>query len=142
MMNARVTHSGLSPMQEMVPWWKWFYYINPISWTLYAIIVTQLGDDSHVVSPHLFHERINVVKGALGNNLLQHQELHRCCLSPHSKDPGGCNSVREQISYSPSHENLARCVLVWVLWFHHPMGPKTLKPVEAGKSSFRVGTQS
>lgn len=37
-------------MQEMVPWWRWYYYINPVSWTLYAIIVTQLGDDTHVVS--------------------------------------------------------------------------------------------
>ncbi len=36
-------------VQAMVPWWRWYYYVNPISWTLYAIIVTQLGDDSHVV---------------------------------------------------------------------------------------------
>ena len=36
-------------VQAMVPWWRWYYYINPIAWTLYAIIVTQLGDDTHVV---------------------------------------------------------------------------------------------
>lgn len=38
-----------SDAQEMVPWWSWYYYINPVSWTLYAIIITQLGDDTHVV---------------------------------------------------------------------------------------------
>ena len=41
-------------VQEMVPWWSWYYYINPVSWTLYAIIITQLGDDTHVVSVSLF----------------------------------------------------------------------------------------
>jgi CDR ABC transporter len=29
----------------MMPgWWVWYYYLNPIAWTLYGIIVTQLGD--------------------------------------------------------------------------------------------------
>ena len=41
-------------VQAMVPWWKWYYYINPIAWTLYAIIVTQLGDDTHVVCTSSF----------------------------------------------------------------------------------------
>ncbi|BDA40539.1 Pleiotropic drug resistance protein 1 [Coccomyxa sp. Obi] len=36
-------------VNQMVPWWKWYWYINPISWTLYGIIVTQLGDDNTVV---------------------------------------------------------------------------------------------
>ncbi len=30
----------------MVPWWQWYYYVNPIAWTLYGIIVTQLGQDT------------------------------------------------------------------------------------------------
>eukprot|EP00884_Botryococcus_braunii_P023385 jgi/Botrbrau1/9730/Bobra.0388s0022.1 len=29
---------------QMPPWWSWYWFLNPISWTLYAIIVTQLGD--------------------------------------------------------------------------------------------------
>ncbi|KAK9916362.1 hypothetical protein WJX75_001804 [Coccomyxa subellipsoidea] len=37
-------------VNQMVPWWKWYWYVNPISWTLYGIIVTQLGDDNTVVS--------------------------------------------------------------------------------------------
>jgi hypothetical protein len=28
--------------QQMPPWWSWYWYLNPISWTLYAIIVTQV----------------------------------------------------------------------------------------------------
>ncbi len=30
--------------------WKWFFYINPLSWTLYGIIVTQLGDQENLIS--------------------------------------------------------------------------------------------
>ena len=31
---------------NMVPWWRWYYYVNPIAWTLYGVIVTQLGQDT------------------------------------------------------------------------------------------------
>eukprot|EP00891_Asterochloris_glomerata_P005114 jgi/Astpho2/5114/Aster-06326 len=40
----------LVPVTQMVPWWKWFFYINPLSWTLYGIIVTQLGDQENLIS--------------------------------------------------------------------------------------------
>lgn len=26
------------------PWWRWFYFINPVAWTLYGLIASQLGD--------------------------------------------------------------------------------------------------
>ena len=51
-------------VQQMVPWWRWFYYINPISWTLYAIIVTQLGDNSHRVNMPSLHWLLHI-DGAL-----------------------------------------------------------------------------
>ncbi|KAK9820341.1 hypothetical protein WJX72_009201 [[Myrmecia] bisecta] len=38
------------PLSRMPPWWKWYYYINPIAWCLYGIIVTQLGDDESLVT--------------------------------------------------------------------------------------------
>ncbi|KAK9836331.1 hypothetical protein WJX81_006307 [Elliptochloris bilobata] len=35
---------------QMVPWWSWYYYINPVAWSLYGIIVTQLGDREEEVA--------------------------------------------------------------------------------------------
>lgn len=37
-------------MQRMPGWWLWYYYINPISWTLYGIIIFQLGDFQNIIS--------------------------------------------------------------------------------------------
>ena len=28
----------------MPPWWKWFSYLCPPAWSIYAIVVDQLGD--------------------------------------------------------------------------------------------------
>lgn len=25
-------------------WWRWYYYICPISWTLYGLVASQFGD--------------------------------------------------------------------------------------------------
>lgn len=39
-------------MQSIPPWWIWFYYICPISWTLRGIISSQLGDvETRVTGP-------------------------------------------------------------------------------------------
>ncbi|CAI5503077.1 unnamed protein product [Closterium sp. Naga37s-1] len=34
----------LIPQPEIPVWWSWFYYINPIAWSLYGLITSQLGD--------------------------------------------------------------------------------------------------
>ncbi|GAQ91789.1 pleiotropic drug resistance protein [Klebsormidium nitens] len=34
----------LIPLPRIPGWWVWYYYINPISWTLYGLIASQLGD--------------------------------------------------------------------------------------------------
>ncbi|KAK2076468.1 hypothetical protein QBZ16_000993 [Prototheca wickerhamii] len=34
----------LIPASSIPGWWIWYYYINPITWTLYGLIVSQLGD--------------------------------------------------------------------------------------------------
>ena len=31
-------------MQSMPVWWYWYYYLSPVAWTLYGLIVSQLGD--------------------------------------------------------------------------------------------------
>ncbi|GJP69951.1 hypothetical protein CLOP_g945 [Closterium sp. NIES-67] len=33
----------LIPKPEIPVWWSWFYYINPIAWSLYGLITSQLG---------------------------------------------------------------------------------------------------
>lgn len=37
------------PYAAMPVWWSWFYWLNPLSYMLYGIISSQLGDDQHVV---------------------------------------------------------------------------------------------
>lgn len=28
----------------MPVWWRWYYYICPVSWTLYGLVISQYGD--------------------------------------------------------------------------------------------------
>eukprot|EP00898_Chlorokybus_atmophyticus_P004211 jgi/Chlat1/4791/Chrsp31S04779 len=35
--------------EQMPGWWKWYSYINPVSWTLYGLVGSQLADDDHVI---------------------------------------------------------------------------------------------
>ncbi|XP_024525458.1 ABC transporter G family member 31 [Selaginella moellendorffii] len=44
------------PKRRMPAWWVWFYYIDPVSWTLYGLTVSQLGDVEDVIT----------VRGSLG----------------------------------------------------------------------------
>lgn len=30
--------------QSLPGWWRWYYWANPISWTLYGLIASQFGD--------------------------------------------------------------------------------------------------
>ncbi|XP_024525813.1 ABC transporter G family member 31 [Selaginella moellendorffii] len=32
------------PKRRIPGWWLWFYYLNPVSWTIYGLTVSQLGD--------------------------------------------------------------------------------------------------
>jgi len=33
-------------MQQIPVWWRWYYWAFPISWTLYGLITSQLGDNN------------------------------------------------------------------------------------------------
>jgi hypothetical protein len=37
-------------MQRMPGWWVWYYYLSPVAWTLYGLIVSQLGDITTPIS--------------------------------------------------------------------------------------------
>ncbi|KDD75002.1 ABC-2 type transporter [Helicosporidium sp. ATCC 50920] len=44
---------GFLQVQSAIPgWWIWAYYLNPVSWSLYGLIVSQLGDlyDEYIVN--------------------------------------------------------------------------------------------
>ncbi|KAL3696501.1 hypothetical protein R1sor_010577 [Riccia sorocarpa] len=34
----------LIPRPRIPPWWIWYYWLSPVSWTLYGLIASQLGD--------------------------------------------------------------------------------------------------
>jgi hypothetical protein len=31
-------------LQRIPAWWVWVYWLNPVSWTLYGLVTSQLGD--------------------------------------------------------------------------------------------------
>ena len=30
--------------QRIPMWWRWYYWANPVSWTLYGLLTSQFGD--------------------------------------------------------------------------------------------------
>ncbi|CAK9224005.1 unnamed protein product [Sphagnum troendelagicum] len=44
--------SGFLIFRPQIPkWWVWYYWICPVAWTLYGLIVTQFGDVTSLVHP-------------------------------------------------------------------------------------------
>ncbi|XP_024402862.1 ABC transporter G family member 31 isoform X2 [Physcomitrium patens] len=39
----------LIPRPSMPVWWSWYYYLSPVAWTLYGLIVSQLGDITTII---------------------------------------------------------------------------------------------
>ncbi|KAE8728223.1 Pleiotropic drug resistance protein 3 [Hibiscus syriacus] len=37
------------PRPSIPKWWRWYYYICPVSWTLYGLVVSQFGDIQDVL---------------------------------------------------------------------------------------------
>ncbi|TYH70699.1 hypothetical protein ES332_D05G134700v1 [Gossypium tomentosum] len=37
------------PRPSMPIWWRWYYWICPVSWTLYGLVVSQFGDITHML---------------------------------------------------------------------------------------------
>ncbi|KAL3498275.1 hypothetical protein ACH5RR_041007 [Cinchona calisaya] len=40
------------PKTRIPVWWRWYYYICPVSWTLYGLIASQYGDIQHEFETH------------------------------------------------------------------------------------------
>ncbi|XP_021764496.1 ABC transporter G family member 32-like isoform X1 [Chenopodium quinoa] len=42
--------SGLMIPYKRIPvWWRWYYWINPVAWSLYGLLTSQYGDDNTLV---------------------------------------------------------------------------------------------
>ncbi|KAH0929875.1 hypothetical protein HID58_015602 [Brassica napus] len=37
------------PYKRIPLWWRWYYWANPVAWTLYGLLVSQYGDDEREV---------------------------------------------------------------------------------------------
>jgi CDR ABC transporter len=36
-------------LQSIPVWWRWYYWADPVSWTIYGVITSQLGDKENMV---------------------------------------------------------------------------------------------
>lgn len=34
-----------APPQRMPAWWEWYSNVNPVAWSVYGLVASQLGDD-------------------------------------------------------------------------------------------------
>ena len=32
-------------VQRIPNWWSWYYYLNPVAWSVYGLATSQMGDD-------------------------------------------------------------------------------------------------
>lgn len=39
-------------LQRIPVWWRWYYYICPVSWTLYGLVASQFGDVKEELETH------------------------------------------------------------------------------------------
>ncbi|TKY54925.1 ABC transporter G family member 32 [Spatholobus suberectus] len=43
--------SGFMIPHKRIPiWWRWYYWANPVAWSLYGLLTSQYGDDNHLVT--------------------------------------------------------------------------------------------
>lgn len=35
--------------QRLPIWWRWYYWANPVAWSLYGLLISQYGDDNNSV---------------------------------------------------------------------------------------------
>ncbi|CAM0906094.1 unnamed protein product [Alopecurus aequalis] len=43
--------AGFIIARPMIPiWWRWFYWADPVSWTIYGVIASQFGNDNKILT--------------------------------------------------------------------------------------------
>ena len=48
-MNTYKRFNFVVVKQRIPVWWRWYYWGNPVAWTLYGLVISQYGDDNKVV---------------------------------------------------------------------------------------------
>lgn len=42
--------SSSTLLKQRIPiWWRWYYWANPVAWTLYGLVASQYADDDRLV---------------------------------------------------------------------------------------------
>lgn len=36
--------------QRLPSWWRWYFWANPVSWSLYGLLTSQLGDSDRLIT--------------------------------------------------------------------------------------------
>ncbi|XP_021835261.1 ABC transporter G family member 32 isoform X2 [Spinacia oleracea] len=39
----------LIPYKRLPVWWRWYYWLNPVAWSLYGLLTSQYGDDNTLI---------------------------------------------------------------------------------------------
>ncbi|XP_078432296.1 pleiotropic drug resistance 4 isoform X2 [Wolffia australiana] len=34
---------------RLPPWWRWYFWANPVAWSLYGLLTSQMGDDNKII---------------------------------------------------------------------------------------------
>lgn len=49
-LNLSSNNFSASLISQRIPiWWRWYYWANPVAWSLYGLLTSQYGGDTHLV---------------------------------------------------------------------------------------------
>ena len=65
--------------QRMPPWWEWYSNVNPVAWSVYGLVASQLGDD--------YTYYVNTCAPPLASSLWQDSADCPPAPSPHAAHP-------------------------------------------------------
>lgn len=43
-------HTASLAIQDIRGWWIWAFYLNPMTWTTWGLVASQVGDEQNVIS--------------------------------------------------------------------------------------------
>lgn len=47
-MHASQTYDRIL-MQGIPIWWRWYYWANPAAWSIYGVVVSQMGENHDII---------------------------------------------------------------------------------------------
>ncbi|XP_021716823.1 ABC transporter G family member 39-like [Chenopodium quinoa] len=55
--------AGFFLPRTLIPiWWRWFYWVSPVSWTMYGLLTSQIGDKNNLVEiPEVGNLPLNLI---------------------------------------------------------------------------------